>query len=348
MEEKALRKILVMLLVFATFLVAACGEQTETKEKRTLVLYSQLSQDFTEALLTAHKPADDFLQIKAVYEMKAETPAPDLVLAERNALFEMQEAGSLQAVISSAGDRLPKKFKDADGYWYGAFYDPAVFLVNQQYARTVGQEKLRGWFDLVTYNQDIHIAVENISNSNSTINFIGSFASNNGENATLNYLSHIHNKIDQYAKFPFTPIRMAAVGDVDLAITRQSFVSQYLENNFPAYVIFPKEGTPINLYGIAVYKECKSVEAAKNFIDWLIADEEVKCISQTIDTGYMFLLPNGVTGAAADPENLWLNTNYLHKDQQDALTARWLENVRFNKNDQEENYEIRYGQPWLS
>ena len=109
-------------------------------------------------------------------------------------------------------------------------------------------------------------------------------------------------------------------------------MSQYLENNFPAYVIYPKEGTPINLFGVGVYKECKNLSVATDFINWLIADEEVQCISQTIDTGYIFLLPNGVKGKAVSPNGLWLNTDYVQKERQDKLITRWLENVRFNKN----------------
>ena len=159
---------------------------------------------------------------------------------------------------------------------------------------------------------------------------MSSFASKMGEEVFLNYMRSINSFINQYAKFPFTPVRMAAVGDADVAITRQSYVSKYLENNFPAYVIVPKEGTPAELFGIAVYKECKYKKEATDFINWIIADEVVKTLSQKIDTGYMFLLPNGMNGALANTENLWLNTKYQTAEQQEALALRWLQTVRFS------------------
>ena len=62
--------------------------------------------------------------------------------------------GKFQGIISSAGDRIPRNFKDIDGYWYGVFYDPAVFLVNQQFARTVGQEKLTSKKPLAPITKD--------------------------------------------------------------------------------------------------------------------------------------------------------------------------------------------------
>lgn len=332
-----LRKIIACSLLLLTMFIAACGEQVEKKENKNLVLYSQLEQEFTEALLNSYALKNPKLKISAVYELKENTPNPDLILAERSVLLELQGSEALQPVISSVGDRISPKFKDEKGYWYGAFYDPAVFLINQHYARTVGQEKLLSWFDLEVNNSDIRISIENLSNSGSPTNLLCSFASHLGEKVTLNYLWNIGQYIEQYAKFPFTPIRLAAVGDADIAITRQSFVSKYLENDFPAYVISPKEGTPIDLYGVAVYKECRDVNVAQDFINWLIADEEVKHISQTIDTGYMFLLPHGVNSAAVNGELLWLNTNYLTKEQQESLTTRWLQHVRFSKNNNKNN-----------
>lgn len=326
------RKIFAALLLLLTLVIAACGEQPEKKEQKNLVLYSQLEQGFTEALLSSYAETNTGLKLTAIYELKPESVKPDIILAERNVLLELRGSNALQAIVSDVGDRLPVKFKDDKGFWYGVFYDPTVFLINQQYARTVGQEKLRSWSDLEYNKDDLRITMENLSSSDSSINFLTSLASNLGESKTLNYLWNINRHIEQYAKFPFTPIRMAAVGDADIAITKQSFVSKYLENNFPAYVIYPKEGTPINLYGGAVYKECTNPQAATKFINWLIADEAVKYVSQTIDTGYMFLLPQGINGSAANPEFLWLNTSYLSKEQQDALISNWLENVRFNKN----------------
>ncbi|MBQ7759854.1 MAG: extracellular solute-binding protein [Acidaminococcaceae bacterium] len=327
-----LRKIFAVSLVLLSLVIAACGDAPEKKEQKNLVLYSQLEQEFTEALLNSYAEKNTGLKVSAIYEIKADSAKPDLILAERNVLLDLQGSGSLQAIVSDVGDMLPVKFKDDRGFWYGVFYDPTVFLINQQYARTVGQEQLLSWFDLEHSETGIRISMENLSSSDSSINFLTSLASSIGEDKTLSYLWNINRYIEQYAKFPFTPIRMAATGDADIAITKQSFVSKYLENNFPAYVIYPKEGTPINLYGSAVYKECKNVQEATKFINWLIADEAVKFVSQTIDTGYMFLLPQGIKGSAANPEILWLNTNYLKKEKQEALISNWLEKVRFNKN----------------
>ena len=142
---------------------------------------------------------------------------------------------------------MPEAFKSQNGYWYGVFYDPAVLLVNQNFARRAGQENIRTWEDLLKI-RGIRIALENLSDTESTRSFLYAFASHWGEDNALGYLRELHKNIPQYAKFPFTSIRMAATGDADIAITRSSFIFQYLENSFPAYVAKPVEGTPVNLY----------------------------------------------------------------------------------------------------
>ena len=150
-----LRKLALLLLAVTALFVTACSNQTEVKENKNIVLYSQLEQDFTEALLTAYTEKNLGFNVTTIYELKPDSPQPDLILAERSTLMDMQKKGSLQAFKVKADDKLHAKFKDDGGYWYGMFYDPAVVLINQQYARTVGQERLRGWFDLENLPEDM-------------------------------------------------------------------------------------------------------------------------------------------------------------------------------------------------
>ncbi len=325
------RKILVPLLIICTFFMAACGGEIETKKTKNIILYSHLDKKFTDALVEAYNADHKRVSISAIYEMKPETPTPDLFLADSATLQTYVAENKLQSVVFSAGDRVPATFKNADGLWHGVFYDPTVFLVNQQYARIVGQRKLHGWNDLENL-QNVRIAMENLSNDINAANFLGALASEMGESISLNYLWNINRHITQYAKFSFTPVRMVAVGDVDIAITRQSSVSQYLENHFPAYTIYPQEGTPITLYGAAVAKQCSEPTSATAFIEWLIADDDAKRVAQATGTGYMFLFPQGIKKQAVNPKQLWLNTKYLRPEQQEYLISRWLDTVRFSEN----------------
>ena len=326
------RFIFLMMLLAGMLVGAGCGKEEPQAPgaAHTLTLYSELDNKFTQDLADAfNKEQKNKLQVQVVYELKQDVK-PDLVLAEQRTLSGLKHQGQLKPVAFAAGDRLAEKFRDEDLNWYGVFYDPTVFLVNQQYARTIGQANLCSWADLEN-NETLRIAIENLSDSNSTQNFLAAFAGHFGETISLNYLWNINRFIGQYAKFPFTPIRMTAVGDADLAITRQSYVFKYLESKFPAYVVHPKEGAPVNLYCVGLFKACTQDEQALAFMEWLLTNDKVQTISQEDATGFMFLFPRGIEGASVEADKLWLNSSYLDPQKQDALTNKWLSKVRFSK-----------------
>lgn len=326
------RFIFLMMMLAGMLVGAGCGkeEPKAPDAAHTLTLYSELDNKFTQDLADAfNKEQKNKLHVQVVYELKQDVK-PDLVLAEQRTLSGLKHQGQLKPVAFAAGDRLAEKFRDEDLNWYGVFYDPTVFLVNQQYARTIGQANLCSWADLEN-NETLRIAIENLSDSNSTQNFLAAFAGHFGETISLNYLWNINRFIGQYAKFPFTPIRMTAVGDADLAITRQSYVFKYLESKFPAYVVHPKEGAPVNLYCVGLFKACTQDEQALAFMEWLLTSDKVQTISQEDATGFMFLFPRGIEGASVEADKLWLNSSYLDPQKQDALTNKWLSKVRFSK-----------------
>lgn len=326
------RFIFLTMLLAGMLVGAGCGkeEPKAPDAAHTLTLYSELDNKFTQDLADAfNKEQKNKLHVQVIYELKQDVK-PDLVLAEQRTLSGLKHQGQLKPVAFAAGDRLAEKFRDEDLNWYGVFYDPTVFLVNQQYARTIGQANLCSWADLEN-NETLRIAIENLSDSNSTQNFLAAFAGHFGETISLNYLWNINRFIGQYAKFPFTPIRMTAVGDADLAITRQSYVFKYLESKFPAYVVHPKEGAPVNLYCVGLFKACTQDEQALAFMEWLLTSDKVQTISQEDATGFMFLFPRGIEGASVEADKLWLNSSYLDPQKQDALTNKWLSKVRFSK-----------------
>lgn len=327
-------RIIVLALVAVATLLTGCGlggEQAPKAAEATLCLYSELDNKFTQDLVESfNKQNKEGLKLRFIGELKEGEPLPDLVLAEQQTLYGLKKQHKLQAVQFALAEKLPSKLRDKDNYWFGIFYDPTVFLINQYYARTIGQSNLKGWTDLEN-NEKLRIAMQNLTDSNSTKNFLGAFADTMGETTSLNYLWNINRFVCQYAKFPFTSIRMTAVGDADVAITRQSYVFKYLENKFPAYVVHPREGTPVNLYCVGMFAGCKKEKAAQQFMDWLLSSGKVQAAAQANNTGFMFIFPRGLDERPVNEEKLWLNVSYLDSAKQEALLNRWLERVRFSK-----------------
>ena len=96
------------------------------------------------------------------------------------------------------------------------------------------------------------------------------------------------------------------------------------------YIVFPSEGTPVSLYGVAVDAASKKYEDAQMFRDWLLMSSAPQKVALEQNTGYMFLLSNGLNGNHIEqPEKLWLNTAYNTLVQQEILTNKWLQSARF-------------------
>ena len=317
--------ILTLFLILSVVLTGCDGE----KSQKSLILYSELDPKFTfEMVRTFMKSSrDDKFLIKVIYELRDDGPKPDIVLAERRTLNGLVIDGKLKPTKFKKGNELPLGFRESDGHWYGIFYDPAVFLVNQNYARTVGQNAISKWADLQNLPQP-RICIENLSNSISSQNFLGSMADNMGEQTSITYLWNLNRFVSDYTNFPFSTVRKTAVGDTDISITRQSFVFKYLESKFPAYIVVPEEGTPINLYGMGLFKDCANEEKAHIFMNWMMTSGDMQSFSQQMLSGYEFLF--SYEGKLKDTNKLWLNNSYMLWKDQEELTNRWLDMVRFS------------------
>jgi ABC-type Fe3+ transport system substrate-binding protein len=200
-------------------------------------------------------------------------------------------------------------------------------LVNQAYSRKVGQQQLLHWSD-VPGQKDARIVMENLSDNESTVQFLAAMSSRMGQDECIAYFRQIRPLIRQFAKFPITPVRMAATGDADIAITRRSHVFKYLQNDFPAYILIPEEGTPVNLFGIGLLQSSKKQKEVFAFIDWFLRSSEARTLLMTTRSGYLPVLPKGENGQAVNRDVLWTNTFYKSGQALEQLTADWLREIR--------------------
>ena len=324
----ALKRLVTACLAFISVIcIAGCSffdDVVHLKNNNEAILASDQNRMLLQALAEEYNASQSKYKVWLAEENAGKgQKQPDIYLLEFSKLVNLEQQNKLFKFEIPETAILPEAFKSQNGCWYGVFYDPAVLLVNQNFARRAGQENIRTWEDLLKI-RGIRIALENLSDTESTRSFLYAFASHWGEDNALGYLRELHKNIPQYAKFPFTSIRMAATGDADIAITRSSFIFQYLENSFPAYVAKPVEGTPVNLYAVAIAAESGENMAAQDFCRWLLTEKEIKRILLQQNTGLETLMHD-----KTDTQKLWLNTAYLQQEKADKLINKWLETVRF-------------------
>ncbi len=316
-----LRNVILLVLGLATMLVLGCNNQAISRDKK-LVVYAPVEPVLAESVKQAFAQAHPEIKLELVYKQEGQAQS-DVILAGEEQLRDYKAKGQLLCLEARQEEAL---WGDKDGYWQNFFYDPAVLLINQSFARQVGQRHLRSWSDVERLERG-RLVVENLTNSSSTLNFLGSWASRYGEAETIQDLKAMDQRVEQYVQLPFTPVRMVAVGDADIAITRQSYLAKYLESSFPAYVVLPAEGTPVDLYGLAIFSQCRELAAAKTFLTWLQQDAYQALNARGQETGYSFLTKTA--DQAVTPELLWQNSEYLNLEQIQELSEQWLQSVRF-------------------
>lgn len=324
------KKYLFLVCTFLVFLVTAgCGFFQAGGTKKTVKLYTTLDKNLVEALcvkFSDNLPKDKRFAFEILQKEK-ESGQADCIISEASLLQQKADAGSLQKVHAEFADLLPAALKEKEERWITLFYDPAVLLVNQAYSRKTGQQQLLHWSDLPKQTE-ARIVMENLSDNESTIMFLASMSSHMGQNECMAYFRQIRPMIRQYAKFPITPVRMAATGDADIALTRRSHVFRYLQNDFPAYILIPEEGTPVNLYGIGILQNSKMEKEVTAFINWLLQSSEARTVLMMTRSGYLPVLPQGEKGQAVNMNALWTNTFYKNSQALEKLAGDWLREIR--------------------
>lgn len=177
---------------------------------------------------------------------------------------------------------------------------------------------------------NLRVGITDFLASEASANLLYTLMSVNGENQTLAFFKQLHPQIVQYSKFLVTPVRMAALGEVDVAITVQSEAMRYVRDNFPLTILYPEEGTAYLLTGAALVKDSSHSAEAKQFLEWLIQDQ-----AQTaLQNNKLYFVPANPESQAYkeyEASNVKLLENHVtDREQQRQLLDRWVATVRLN------------------
>jgi iron(III) transport system substrate-binding protein len=311
--------LLICMLIGLTFMSGCVNQNTSNGD---VIVSSSMNQKFMIALLESYNKSGKY---KLRLETDPAKPA-DCYLDTLQNVKNLSQNKKLEPSHIAAQELVNEKFKDSQGLWSGVFYDPVVFLINQQYSRIVGQGNILTWYDLPKL-RTARLAVEAFNDTASTREFMAAMASHMGQAEFFTYLKSLKPMIKQYGKFPITPIRMVVGGDADIALTRQSYLAQYVESDFPAYVQMPANGTAITLYVLGLAQDSKHKEACEDFLKWLLQNNEAQKVIQPF--GYLPVVPQADTDSTVNIDGLWLNTFYKNQPAIDGLADNWLKSVRF-------------------
>lgn len=253
----------------------------------------------------------------------------DMVLTDSRILRRAAGEGWLVPYGSLHGDSVSNKLKDPNDYWIGTWYDPVVFCINTDYMKRTVNFPL-GWQDLAG-KADIRIGITDFLAAESAANLYFFLTAQFGEEKTMAMLQQIHPHVVQYAKYLSTPVRMAGMGEVDIAVAVQSEILRYIEDGYPLKIIQPVEGTAYMLTGTGILLDAPHGEQAKKFADWLLTDEAML----VLQTNKFYFIPcNPTTLAykqlAVRNPSLFNQLADFPREKRQELLDKWVKQVRIN------------------
>jgi iron(III) transport system substrate-binding protein len=258
-----------------------------------MTVYCPMSEDDCGAILSAFEQdtgyQSNFVRLGAgeiLARIRAEqaNPRAALWLAGAADIFIQGANEGLLGVHRSANiERVAPEHSDADGYWTPIALSPIAFAYNAEYVAELGAEPPTSWEDFADPVFEDAIALAHPAASGTAYVSFATMVQIYGEDRAFEILAGTDANVLQYTRSGSAPSRMAAAGEVAIAVAFTQDLEAMLAQGFPIGVSFPEEGTGFEINAAAMIANAPEAqqEAAGAFLDWILSDEGQTAIGQT-------------------------------------------------------------------
>lgn len=211
-----------------------------------------------------------------------------------------QAEGLLQPYKSPVAEAIPAEFRDKDGYWTGVYIGPIGFASNKQFLEKNGLQPPESWDDLLdpAYKGELVMAHPGSSGTAYTILY-SIIKAKGGDEAGFEFMKKLHPQIQQYTTSGGAPGRMAGMGEAGVGILFAHDIIKYQKEGFDNLVMSsPKDGTGLEIGGVAIINNAPNLEGAKAFIDWA-SGPSAQEVGQTKDSFQILTHPDAKQPAEA-------------------------------------------------
>lgn len=171
---------------------------------------------------------------------------------------------------SPSFDKLPARFKQADGMWTAIADDPLVFMTNGAFLKTNNLKPPASWDDLLNPAYKNGLQMADARTSGTAVTRIFSVLEVNGRNEdkAFDYLKKLRQNVQVYTKSGGGGTLPTGLGQAAGGIF---FIVDALETKAKGYdvvISFPKEGIGTSAEAIALIKGAKNPDGGKKLIDF--------------------------------------------------------------------------------
>ena len=233
---------------------------------------------------------------------------------------------------SPSFDKLPARFKQADGLWTAIADDPLVFMTNGAFLKANKLQPPASWDDLLNPAYKNGLQMADARTSGTAVTRIFSVLEVNGrdEDKAFAYLKKLRQNVQVYTKSGGGGTLPVGLGQAAGGIF---FIVDALETKAKGYdvvISFPKEGIGTSAEAIALIKGAKNPEAGKKLIDFAtgaamqskLAEYKVNFVPATPDVKTDPSLAEVLKGAKIFP----IDDDYAGANRK-RIIERWVKEV---------------------
>jgi len=169
---------------------------------------------------------------------------------------------------------LAQKMAEDTGYKATSFAIGALsFTYNTQMLKEKNLPEPRCWADLLRPEYAQEIALSNPNTAGTGYSILVALVDLLGEDEAFDYLKKLSPNVANYNKSGSAVATQAGRGEVTIAIMMHHDSNTVIKQGFPLKNVSPCEGTGYSLDGVSIIKGVRNLEAAKQFMDWILTPE---------------------------------------------------------------------------
>jgi iron(III) transport system substrate-binding protein len=185
------------------------------------------------------------------------------------------QGGFIEPYVSPNAEAIPADLKAEDGTWTGIYLGALGFCSNVEILEELGVDAPVTYDDLLdpAFEDNIAVADQRTSGTAATLgaNVVALLGS---EDAAIEYFQQLDENVFQYTRSGAAPGRMAATGEVAVAIIfSHDCVAIEMETGVDLELTFPEEGTGYEVGQVSVIANAEHPNAARAFVDWALTPE---------------------------------------------------------------------------
>ena len=336
-----------VLVAIGVVFLAGCAKETQStgnvadRTSGTITVYTALEDELVTEYLESFNKNYPAIKVNVVREStgiitarllaEKDNPRADLVWGTAaSSMMVLDDLGQLEPYSPAGIERILPQFKSnkAVPTWAGIDAWETAFVINTVELGKLGlkAEDIKSYNDLLRPALKQHIVMPNPNSSGTGFLTVAGILQINGKNdgKGWDYLSKLHENIDQYVHSGSKPAKMAAAGECVIGISFGYAGISQKKNGAPVVIAFPVEGSGWDMEANALIKKKEINPAAKTFLDWAISDEAMesyKTMYPIISTGK----GGNYEGFNSDPIAQLIDNDFAWTaSNREAILDKWM------------------------